>query len=178
VGYSLGGAISVHYAAGRPEDVGKLVLIAPAGFMPEPGLLGRILAGPVAGEWLATVFTRSYAATAIEQAVAAGTAPSDMLERWEAQYRFRGYARAILSTARSFSMADVDDAYATVGRAGIPTFVVWGTEDRVVPFSGSVPLKEAIPSAVILPVAGADHAVTYTRAAEVNALLLEALASP
>jgi pimeloyl-ACP methyl ester carboxylesterase len=34
IGFSLGGAIAVGYAAKHPEKIGKLVLIAPAGFVP------------------------------------------------------------------------------------------------------------------------------------------------
>jgi pimeloyl-ACP methyl ester carboxylesterase len=177
VGYSLGGGISVHYAAGHPDDVGKLVLIAPLGFVGEPGTGARLFLAPGIGEWLAAVLTPAYASADIAAGVADGTAPRDMLERWEAQYRYRGYSEAVLSTARSFSVQEVDDAYRAVGRAGIPTHVLWGTEDRVVPFSGREPLQQAVPQAVVMPIEGAGHSVTFTRARDVNALLLEALAS-
>ena len=67
------------------------------------------------------------------------------------------------------------EAYEKVGKSGIPTAVIWGTDDSTVPFNGSKKVKKAIPQAKIFPIDGAGHSVTYARSAAVNKILLEVL---
>ena len=55
VGYSMGGANVVDYAASHPEQIQQLILIAPAGYMDDPDS-SALAAKPIIGEWLATVF--------------------------------------------------------------------------------------------------------------------------
>ena len=81
VGYSMGGANVVDYAASHPEQVKQLVLIAPAGYMRNAPDASP-LAMPVVGEWLATVFGRGYARQGIESEINAGRAPANMLEKF------------------------------------------------------------------------------------------------
>ena len=59
VGYSMGGANVIDYAAVYPEQIKQLILIAPAGYMGDPGSAAWV-AKSVIGEWLATVFGNQY----------------------------------------------------------------------------------------------------------------------
>ena len=108
----------------------------------------------------------------IVEAVEAGKARPDMIEKFEEQFQYRGYLDSILSTMRNYPMYDLSEEYEKVGRLGIPTFAIWGTNDQSVPFAGSDRVKKAIPQAKIFPVEGAEHSVTYARTETVNNILV------
>ncbi|MFK8049753.1 MAG: alpha/beta fold hydrolase [Halioglobus sp.] len=175
VGYSMGGANVVDFAASHPALVDKLILIAPAGYMAGAGS-ASLLNVPVLGEWLATVFGKQYVLTSIRQEVEAGLAPADMLEKFEQQASFDGYTRALLSTLRHFPMADQAHRYKIIGQAGIPVTAIWGTEDKVVPFTGAALMSEDVPLVNVVPIERGTHNITYARAEEVAAQIVLALA--
>ena len=52
MGYSMGGAIDTAFTSVFPKKVDKLVLICPAGLLPELPLLGKIVKVPIVGAFL------------------------------------------------------------------------------------------------------------------------------
>ena len=174
VGYSMGGANVVDYAALHPEQVKQLVLIAPAGYMRNAPNASP-LAMPVVGEWLATVFGRGYARQGIESEINAGRAPANMLEKFDQQAAFAGYTDALLSTLRHFPMADFSDRYRIVGGTDIAVWAIWGTSDTVVPFDGASFMMEDVPQMKLTELKGANHNMTYGQADDVAAALVHAL---
>jgi pimeloyl-ACP methyl ester carboxylesterase len=175
VGYSMGGGNVIGFAAQYPQRVKKLVLIAPAGYVPSYKGLAALIFAPGLGEWLMTMVGKKEMLADIVEAVEAGKAPPDMIEKFEVQFQYRGYLDSILSTMRHYPMYDLSEDYASVGRLGIPVSAIWGTEDQVVPFSTSENVKQAIPHIKIFPIEGAGHSVTYAEAATVNNILVDLL---
>ncbi len=174
VGYSMGGANVVDFAASYPDQVSRLVLIAPAGYMrnsPE----ASPLAMPVVGEWLATVFGTRYARRGIESEINAGRAPESMLEKFDEQAAFAGYTDSLLSTLRYFPMADLSERYRIVGGTDIDVWTIWGTADEVVPFDGAGLMKEDIPHMKLTAIKNANHNMTFGQADDVAAALVHAL---
>lgn len=176
VGYSMGGANVVDFAASYPTLIDQLVLIAPAGYMPNSGSVS-LLDAPVLGEWLATVFGKQYALTSIRKEVEAGLAPADMTTKFEQQAQFDGYTQALLSTLRHFPMADQAHRYKIIGEAGIPVTAIWGTDDQVVPFSGARLMLKDVPQLDLVSIAGGNHNMTYSRADEIALQIVVALAA-
>jgi pimeloyl-ACP methyl ester carboxylesterase len=174
VGYSMGGANVVDYAALHPEQVKQLVLIAPAGYMRNAPNASP-LAMPVVGEWLATVFGRGYARQGIESEINAGRAPANMLEKFDQQAAFAGYTDSLLSTLRHFPMADFSNRYRIVGGTDIAVWTIWGTSDTVVPFDGASLMMEDVPQMKLTELKGANHNMTYGQADDVAAALVHAL---
>ncbi|MFT4825697.1 MAG: pimeloyl-ACP methyl ester carboxylesterase [Halioglobus sp.] len=174
VGYSMGGANVVDFAASNPALVDQLVLIAPAGYMPNSGSIS-LLGAPVLGEWLATVFGKQYALSSIRQEVEVGLAPPDMAAKFEQQAQFDGYTQALLSTLRSFPMADQAHRYKIIGDAGIPVTAIWGTDDQVVPFSGAQLMLKDVPQLDLVSIVGGNHNMTYSRAGEIAQQIVWAL---
>jgi len=175
VGYSMGGGNVVGFAGRYPERVKKLILIAPAGYIPQPKGLAALASVPVVGEWLMTVVGRKRVLDNIRKDVDTGRARSDMIDKLEDQLQYRGYLEALLSTMRHYPMHDLSEDYESVGRLNIPTYAIWGTDDEVVPFAGSEKVKHAIPHVKVIPVEGARHSVTYTEATKVNKILVDLL---
>ena len=58
--------------------------------------------------------------------------------------------------------------YKNVGSLNIPTFVVWGKDDGVVPYSASKNLKECIPHSKLLTIEEGTHDITYRQPTEVG----------
>lgn len=175
VGYSMGGGNVVGFAARYPDRVKKLVLIAPAGFIPEYSGLASLVLVPGLGDWLMTMLGKATLVKGLKQEVDAGNTRPEMLTKFEEQFKYRGYLPAVLSTMRHYPMHDLSEDYEAVGRTDIPTWAIWGTEDKVVPFDGSKQVKNAIPQTQVIPVAGAAHSVTYARTKMVNRILIDIL---
>jgi 3-oxoadipate enol-lactonase/4-carboxymuconolactone decarboxylase len=61
------------------------------------------------------------------------------------------------------------------GRIGVPTLVLHGTRDRVLPYAAGEELARAIPTARLVPVEDAGHALFFTHHQPVNAAIAEFL---
>ena len=174
VGYSMGGANVVYYAASNPTQIKKLVLIAPVGYLDNDGSRPLFIA-PIIGEWVFTMFGKQAMRGSIEAEVDSGSAPADMLEKFEQQVAYKGSTDAILSTMRHLPMADLAHRYRLVADAGIPVSVIWGTADKVVPYAGAARMAEDLPQLKLITIEGANHSMTYGRADEVASALVNAL---
>jgi pimeloyl-ACP methyl ester carboxylesterase len=174
VGYSMGGANVVDYAASHPEQIQQLILIAPAGYMDDPDS-SALAAKPIIGEWLATVFGNQYAGTAIQSEIEEGLAPKDMYEKFQKQASFKGYTEALLSTLRHYPMHDLAHRYKIVGKAGIPVLAIWGTADEVVPYSGAAEMAADVPQLKLEAIEDGNHNIAYAQAQLVANKILGAL---
>lgn len=175
VGYSMGGANVIDFAAEHPDQVKQLVLIAPAGYMGNSGSLSA-LAKPVVGDYIATVFGKEYAIKSIRKEVNSGAAPAEMLPLFEQQASYKGYTNALLSTLRHYPMGDLGDRYQLVGKTNIPVHAIWGTADQVVPYCGLAEMAEDVPQLTSTTLDDGNHNITYARAQEVTQAILAALA--
>ncbi|MEH6569099.1 MAG: alpha/beta hydrolase [Halioglobus sp.] len=174
VGYSMGGANVVDYAASHPDQIKQLVLLAPAGYM-RNSKSASILNVPVLGEWLTTVLGKQYAYTGIKAEVDAGRAPADMLDKFEAQAIYDGYTSALLSTLRYFPMADMAHRYRKLAATDIPVTAIWGTADKVVPYEGAALMAKDLPQLELITIDGANHNMTFGDADVVANALIKAL---
>jgi len=172
VGYSMGGGNVVSFSAQYPQRVKQLILIAPAGFVPKYSGTASLVLTPVLGDWLMAMVGKNAMLEGIQKEVSAGSAPANMVQKFEKQFQYTGYLESILSTMRHYPMYNLSKAYEKVGKAGIPTSAIWGTDDSVVPFASSEQVSQFIPHLKLHPVDGASHSVTYANSDEVNRLLL------
>jgi pimeloyl-ACP methyl ester carboxylesterase len=174
VGYSMGGANVVDYAASYPAQIKQLVLLAPAGYMRNAQSIAP-LSAPIIGEWVTTVFGKQFAYRGIKAEVDSGSAPADMLAKFEQQAVYKGYTDALLSTLRHYPMADLAHRYRIVADAGIPVSAIWGTADTIVPYDGAALMAEDVPQLKLTTLEGANHNMTFGRADIVAAALVKVL---
>ena len=177
VGYSLGGAVVINFAARHPEKVKKLVLIAPAGYQPEPSGAEALVFIPGIGELIMELIGKEVMLGEMKNAIKDNLVSPEMLSFFEEQFQYAGYLPALLSTIRNYSMKETIPSYEETGKLGIPTLVIWGTEDLSVPFECSHNVKNAIPHAKIHAFQGMDHTIAYSRPDIVNPLLVNFLGS-
>ena len=60
------------------------------------------------------------------------------------------------------------DMYSRLGKSNIPTLVIWGTLDGVVPYSASDQIREVIPQAELVPIEKGTHDITYRQPSQVG----------
>jgi len=173
VGHSLGGAVAVAVAARHPELVRRLVLVAPAGLAPRAvgvaALLGAAAelatqARSVLGYQLADHTAARWAMFAATVADPGALHPDDARLILAAS----DGGRRIADGVRQALAADLRDDLAA---APMPVGLMWGTDDRVVPYSGLEALRELRPDAAVETLPGTGHIPHVERPAEFVAAL-------
>ena len=81
---------------------------------------------------------------------------------------FKGFTESLLSTVRSFNLFDAREMYSSLGDKDIPSLVIWGTNDGVVPYDGSLLLKKSIPQVTLETIDEGTHDITYRQPTQVG----------
>jgi pimeloyl-ACP methyl ester carboxylesterase len=170
-GLSMGGAIAVGFTAQHPERVRRLAIIDPAGMPIKSSPATNLVRVPWLGEWIFDRFA--------ERLLVAGLAKDfyvhDKLDEFKARYRVQmqycGFKRALLSTFRHGPITTMADAYQEVGRQTCPVLLIWGRNDKTVPFPISEKVRAAIPRAEFHPIDDTGHIPHYEKPEIVNPLL-------
>jgi pimeloyl-ACP methyl ester carboxylesterase len=150
VGHSMGGYVCVRLAARRPEIVGRLVLVAPAGVP-----TGRSMFGYLSPLLSAVRYATPYfLPILLYDALRMGP-----VTLWRA-------ARDLLA----------EDVREDLQRIGAPTLLIWGENDTLVPAAVGTVLREEIPDSRLLVLKRAAHVPMFDRPDEFNAALLAFLA--
>ena len=168
VGHSLGGAVALALAAAGTVELRSLVLLAPAGLGPE--INGDFLRGFARAEqeaslapWLCQLFAdQSHVTPSFVRAVL----------RTRADPALREYQRALIDAL----FPDGVQAHSwrcALDHVSVPTKVVWGTGDRVIPARHG----RGLPGRVGLHVIACGHQPQVEAPALVAFLIAEAVAA-
>jgi pimeloyl-ACP methyl ester carboxylesterase len=166
LGTSLGGFVAQRLALGRPDLVGRLVLVSTG----QGGSGSERMSPGTMGEMF------GLGALSAKQAVRRGLeAATSERYRSENVGEFERLVQKRLSDSPSLASyygqamagSRFDDS-AEVGNISAPTLVIHGAEDRYVPPSNARALAAAIPGARLRILEGAGHLVFMERAEEVN----------
>jgi pimeloyl-ACP methyl ester carboxylesterase len=173
VGHSLGGAVTIRLARRHPELVRRLVLFAPAGLAPRPGLLAtalstwappclaarRLIGRPFAGVPMAR---RAVLFGAVHDARRLSS--EDARELLNAS---RG-ARSLRPAARAAIVADLREE---LGALDCPLGLLWGERDLVVPARVREELELRRSDLPVETIPGAGHVAQAERPSEFVAAL-------
>jgi pimeloyl-ACP methyl ester carboxylesterase len=174
-GLSLGGLIAADFAVQQSDRIEKLVLVDPAGFPVAVPRMLRIATLPLVGELTFSLISQSR----LESLIGSIFDPSEValvIDRYRPQMEIRGFRRAILSTFRAGVAENGIPVYRHLGQiSGLEIFLVWGTEDKAVPFHFSKVFLSLVPETEFKPIEGAGHIPHYQQAEEVTPLLMEFL---
>ncbi len=174
-GLSMGGPITSTFTARHPERVKKLTLIAPAGAATLQLPMLKLLKLPLLGELLMGLFGAKRLADGIAEDFYDPKLVAEFTEKFKPQLKISGFGRAILSTMRNDALGDNRAIYERVAETGILVLLVWGEEDKTVPFAQAEVLQTSLKHARFAPVPNSGHIPHYENADEVNPILLDFL---
>lgn len=206
IGFSLGGAVAVGFAGKYPECVEKLILIAPAGFVPFHGAkssdtretefegisphikyvkwIPSFLLTPLMKAMFKSAFTRP-------QPELPPTVPHHIKDEhrkqterliWQSFIK-KGTFDATISIVKHFPLFNMEKEYKAVqaSRIGIevPVLLIWGSQDRVVPFKTCGPkIKSFFRNSYLFKVDDAGHVVLNEQPTVVVSAILSFLQAP
>lgn len=149
IGFSAGGFIAAEMAAADPAMFRHLVLVAPMGLRPATGEIFDFLAVTIRTHLLATV------------ADPEGTPAFATLYGGEmTPEQFEAFEDARTETARlgwEPFMHNPSLPHLLAGVQGLPTLVVWGDHDAIVPQGCIAAYRQAIVGAQVVTIPGAGH---------------------
>jgi pimeloyl-ACP methyl ester carboxylesterase len=166
VGHSLGGGIALQFAYQFPEYCERLVLVSSGGLGKEVHPLLRAAALPGA-ELVLPLIIRTWAIDA-GSAVAGVlgrlglSAGPDLAEaaRGYASLADRGAREAFLHTLRAVVDLEGQRVSATDRlylAENLPTLLIWGTDDPIIPIEHGRSARERIPGSRLVEISGAGH---------------------
>ncbi|MEO7448771.1 MAG: alpha/beta fold hydrolase [Humibacillus sp.] len=166
VGISMGGTIAQEVALTRPELVRSLTLMAT-----HSGIAHAVM-NPAAIAMLQARASMT-ADEAAEASIPFNYAPTTPREHVEQDWAVRLPLACTIEgyTAQAVG-ASAWDSLERLPSLDLPTLVVHGELDALVPLANGELIAEVIPGAELVVVADANHVLTTDKAAEVNALLL------
>ena len=173
-GNSLGGGVAMAVARQAPERVGALVPLCSLG-LPFPLVFGLgLIRFEAVARRMAWIGTRPrLRRLAMRDAVHRGFVPSEAFQdRHFAGWRVRGRARYVSALLRGLDVAEPSPWLETLK---VPTHVVHGDEDRLIPPRVGKELAARIPGARLTMLPRTGHLPQVERPAEVVALLREAI---
>lgn len=176
VGLSMGGPIAATFTTQYPDRILSLTLIDPAGVRPvaETRMLKLVKRPFMAEAILAVVGGEPFLNSVVKDFF-----DPNLVEHFKARYKvqmqYKGFFRAMLSSARNGMLGSFSDVYKRVGKLSRPVLLFWGRNDRTVPFEYSNDLRATIPHLEFHPVENSGHVPHYEKPEEVNPILLEFL---
>jgi pimeloyl-ACP methyl ester carboxylesterase len=179
VGQSLGGGVAMQFVYQHPDYCRRLILISSGGLGPDVGWTLRLLAAPGAELILPVIAPRPVLTAGNKLRSwfsAAGIQSPRGSEMWSAYSSFSDSdtRQAFLKTLRSV----VDyrgQAVSALNRlhltSELPTMVIWGDQDRIIPVEHGYAVHEARPGSRLEVLAGVGHFPHVERPSDVVDLI-------
>jgi pimeloyl-ACP methyl ester carboxylesterase len=155
VGNSIGGRLAWKYAARFPARVVKLVLISPDGFA-SPGFdYGKTPQVPAVLGLMKYFLPKSLLRTNLAAAYAdAGRLGDGTVDRYHDLMLAPGNRVAMLDRLRQTVL---EDPVPLLRQIEVPTLLMWGEKDRLIPHTNAADYMRALPHATLMSFADLGH---------------------
>ena len=180
ISLSMGGVIAAEFVYRFPKRVGRLAFIDPAGFDLELPWTFKPLWIPGLGEFALGVLGRFGSGTLLESMLAdfyeadEETAKA-FSTRYLEQMQYGGFIHSLLSSLRTGMLDEDLQLFRRVAELGKPVLLIWGKEDRTVPFHNSAKFMKLVPQAEFHSIDLARHIPHFERPEVVNPILISFL---
>jgi pimeloyl-ACP methyl ester carboxylesterase len=176
IGLSMGGPIAAAFAAQHPHRVDRLILIDPAGARPITlSPLLKLAKLPLVAEAALAILGGDFLVNSAAEDFFDPTLVAHFQARYKVQMLYKGFGRAILSTVRNNMLGSFIEVYRRLGEMNLPVLLLWGRDDRTVPFEHSGILCEAMPQAEFHVIEHCGHIPHYEKPDDVNPILVKFL---
>lgn len=176
VGTSMGGIVTTTYISMFDPPVKKLILLAPAGMRYRVPFIMRLAEKKGIGEILFALAKRRQERACAAEMLKSGAAAQDEYRKKYSYYaQFKGLRSSTLSSLRH-TLLDFDSslrAYEAVGKKGFPVLIIWGTEDKTMPYYQSAEMLKIIPRAKLITYKGSGHIFLYDEGERTSADILD-----
>lgn len=171
-GLSMGGPVAANFADRHPERIRTLTFVDPAIglFTSTPAPAGI----PVLGEFALALGAAQLAQGQLTDFLHPDRHP-DWVSRYEPQMRYKGFRRALLRTMRGDVLKRPAKSFADLSQSQVPILLIWGKEDRTVPFVLSDSVRAAFARAEFHAIDSAAHLPHMEQTSLVDSLLLRFL---
>ncbi|MEL7041033.1 MAG: alpha/beta hydrolase [Pseudomonadota bacterium] len=153
-GSSMGGNTAWSYALSYPDTLEGLILVAASGWPDDPGegddqpLIFTILANPIGRAVLKDLDMTSFTRSGLEGSYTDQSFVTDALvERYVALSRAPGHRATLLEIMSRDRVEATPEALTEIS---VPTLIMWGRDDNLVPVSSAAKFADAIPGAQVI----------------------------
>jgi pimeloyl-ACP methyl ester carboxylesterase len=163
IGHSYGGGValvtSLSLLAEAQQRLRRLVLIDSIGYQQPLPLFVKILRNPVLGPVAVTVVPRKLQVLSILKLAYHddGKITAAAVDRYAEPLNSPGGRQALCETAKSIIPSDIEALTTQYRRITVPTFILWGEEDRIVPVAIGMRLKQDIPKSTLHVIEKCGH---------------------
>lgn len=168
VGTSLGGQVVIECAATQNTVIKKIVLISPAGIMRK--------STPVLDAYtMAALYpTKEAIKNAYQMMIGEGKQVSEIsIERFLNNMSRPNAKMVFLSTL--LGLKNAPDIFDKLERISIPTLLIWGKEDKLIPFEYAGQFASSIKNCKFIPMDGCGHSPYVEDPEKLSELVVEFL---
>lgn len=171
VGHDIGGTIALVLGAKHPERVRELFLLSPLALTVSLPLQGTLAIAPSLG---LEVFRRALRRTDLVRFLEQSMSTPELLDEgdahvfWDRLCRWGGREAVYAMLVQLPSVVRLRDRFAA---AQVPTTLVWGDRDQIVPVEHASRLASLLPQAREIIIDGCGHNPAYEQPAELARLL-------
>ena len=177
VGHSFGGGValvtSVYLEASHPGLINKLVLIDNVAYPQELPAFAKILATPILGPMVVNLLPDKTQVKILLKEVYFDDAliPQKAIDHYAENLAQDNAKYAIVTGARQLIPEDLDQFSQNYGRLKIPTLVIWGREDEMLPLAIGERLNAELPNSELVVLDNVGHAAQEENPALILPLL-------
>lgn len=164
IGTSMGGIVTTTYLSKYGNRIKKLVLLAPAGMPYDLPLPMRLCKIKGLGELLFYVAKGRQERACADEIIKSGEEVREAYRKKFSYYaQFKGLRYATLSSLRHTltNFKKSTQGYLGVAEKRIPTLVIWGTDDKTMPYYQSETMKKYLPEMRLITYQGSGHVFLY-----------------
>ena len=171
LGHDFGGTLALVLASKQPDTFGELFLLSPLALTVSLPLQGALAIAPSLG---LEVFRRTLRRVDFVRLLEQGLSTPELLDDgdmhvfWDRLSRWGGREAAYAMLAQMPSVVRLRDRFAAVA---VPTTLVWGDRDQIVPAEHATRLAALLPNATEAVIDGCGHNPAYERPHELVNLL-------
>jgi len=166
IGLSMGGALVTMFAEKYPQFVNTVILVDPVtpNFWKSNGqkIIRRSF------EKFQKIIKKKTEAQEKRLEIV-----GPLLKKMRDQFKYKGVGRSIYSGVKHLKKVDLTTAYTTLGARKVPTLLIWGELDDVIPIAESKDVLTLVPQTQYHPIKNAGHLVQYEKPDEVNKLFID-----
>lgn len=163
MGHSLGGGIalvaSLYLQQSNPGRQRGLVLIDSIAYPQQLPMFIRVLATPVLGPLITGVVPPEIQIKQVMKLVYAenSTVPADAVKVYAKALRTPEGRYAAVTSARQLQPLDLEELSLQYPSLQVPTLIVWGKQDKIIPVSVGKRLHQAIPDSRLFVIDDSGH---------------------